>query len=56
MRNGQAYQKKIEKFFVSKEKKFGKIDSRRPTVFGELCSWKITALILYQNWQFLGPK
>ena len=27
MRNGQAYQRKTEKFFVSKEKKFGKIDS-----------------------------
>ena len=28
MRNGQAYQQKMEKFSVSKEKKFGKIDSR----------------------------
>ena len=28
MRNGQAYQQKTEKFSVSKEKKFGKIDSR----------------------------
>ena len=28
MRNGQAYQRKTEKFFVSEEKKFGKIDSR----------------------------
>ena len=27
MRNGQAYQWKMEKFFVSEEKKFGKIDS-----------------------------
>ena len=27
MRNGQAYQRKTEKFFVSEEKKFGKIDS-----------------------------
>ena len=29
MRNGQAYQQKTEKFSVSEEKKFGKIDSRR---------------------------
>ena len=28
MRNGQAYQQKTEKFSVSEEKKFGKIDSR----------------------------
>ena len=28
MRNGQACQRKTEKFFVSIEKKFGKIDSR----------------------------
>ena len=27
MRNGQAYQQKTEKFSVSEEKKFGKIDS-----------------------------
>ena len=27
MRNGQAYQRETEKFFVSEEKKFGKIDS-----------------------------
>ena len=27
MRNGQAYQRKTEKFSISKEKKFGKIDS-----------------------------
>ena len=27
MRNGQAYQRKTEKFSVSEEKKFGKIDS-----------------------------
>ena len=27
MRNGQAYQQKKEKFFVSEEKKFGEIDS-----------------------------
>ena len=29
MRNGQAYQQKTEKFSVSEEKKFGKIDSRK---------------------------
>ena len=29
MKNGQAYQQKTEKFSVSEEKKFGKIDSRR---------------------------
>ena len=28
MRNGQAYQRKTEKFFVYEEKKFGRIDSR----------------------------
>ena len=28
MKNGQAYQRKTEIFFVSEEKKFGKIDSR----------------------------
>ena len=28
MRNGQAYQQKTEKFFVNKEKEFGRIDSR----------------------------
>ena len=27
MRNGQAYQRKTEKFSISEEKKFGKIDS-----------------------------
>ena len=27
MRNGQAYQQKMKKFFVSDEKKFGRIDS-----------------------------
>ena len=27
--NGQAYQQKTEKFSVSEEKKFGKIDSRK---------------------------
>ena len=31
MRNGQAYQQKTEKFSVSEEKKFGKIDSRMET-------------------------
>ena len=29
MRNGQAYQRKTEKFFVYEEKKFGRIDSRK---------------------------
>jgi hypothetical protein len=29
----QAYQQKTEKFFVSEEKKFGRIDSRRKDVF-----------------------
>jgi len=29
----QAYQQKTDKFFVSEEKKFGKIDSRRLTCF-----------------------
>ena len=29
MKNGQAYQQKMEKLSVSEEKKFGKIDSRR---------------------------
>ena len=29
MGNGQAYQRKTEKFFISEEKKFGKIDSSR---------------------------
>ena len=28
MKNGQAYQQKTEKIFVSEEKKFGRIDSR----------------------------
>ena len=28
MRNGQAYQQKTEKFFISEENFFGKIDSR----------------------------
>ena len=33
MRNGQAYQRKTEKFFVYEEKKFGKIDSRKLFLF-----------------------
>ena len=36
MRNGQAYQQKMEKFSVSEEKKFGKIDSWRHNPLEEI--------------------
>ena len=44
MRNGQAYQQKMEKFSVSEEKKFGRIDSR-------FCALLNMSLIFFEkNW------
>ena len=50
MRNGQAYQRKTEKFFVYEEKKFGRIDSRL------ICAKSVNVLLTQEGFDGEEPE